>query len=210
MDMATKGEKTREHILAVSEGLVLSRGFVGTSLDDILKQTGLTKGAFFNHFASKAELARALVERYARNDQALFEEFARQAEADHDDPLQAMFDFLRRFEAHIEALGTPPPGCVFAAYTYEIQQFDPSVETFIRDSFASWSGLYEEKFAAVLARHAPRLPATARDLAEMIMAIIEGGFILSRSYRDAGFIVRQSRQFRQYLELLFGVAPPAP
>jgi hypothetical protein len=35
------------------------------------------------------------------------------------------------------------------------------------------------------------------------MAIIEGGFIISRSYGDAGFIARQSRQFRQYLELLF-------
>jgi TetR/AcrR family transcriptional repressor of nem operon len=205
----TKGERTREHILAVSEGLVLSGGFVGTSLDDILKATGLTKGAFFNHFGSKADLARALVERYARNDYELFAEFSRRAEAASDDPLQATFAFLREFEKHIEQLGAPPPGCVFAAYTYEIRQFEPSVETFIRDSFRAWSALYEKPFAAVLERHRPLKPATAKDLADMIMAIVEGGFILSRSYADAGFIVRQSRQFRQYLELLFGVEEKA-
>jgi TetR/AcrR family transcriptional repressor of nem operon len=205
MSAPTKGERTREHILSVSESLMLSGGFAGTSLDDILKATNLTKGAFFNHFASKAELARALVERYARNDYELFKEFSSKAEAVSEDPLQALFQFLRLFEDHIERLGGPPPGCVFAAYTYEIRQFDPSVETFIRDSFKVWSGLYEARFEKVLERHTPARPATAEDLAGMIMAIIEGGFILSRSYRDASFIVRQSRQFRQYLELLFGV-----
>ena len=37
----------------------------------------------------------------------------------------------------------------------------------------------------------------------MIVTIIEGGFILSRSYGDAHLVARQSRQFRNYLKLLF-------
>ena len=202
--MSTKGEQTRERILAAAEPLILTRGFVGTSLDDILQATGLTKGAFFNHFkGGKAELARALVERYAHNDHQLFERFAAEADAETDDPLEATFKFLRLFEEFIERLAEPLPGCVFAAYTYESQQFDPSIPAFIKESFRRWSALYEAKFAAVLARYTPARPVTARELAEMIMAIIEGGFIISRSYGDAGFIARQSRQFRQYLELLF-------
>jgi hypothetical protein len=35
------------------------------------------------------------------------------------------------------------------------------------------------------------------------MAIIEGGFILSRSFNDPIIVARLSRQFRQYLGLLF-------
>ena len=66
-----------------------------------------------------------------------------------------------------------------------------------------WSALYEEKFTAVLRRYRPARPVTARELADMIMAIIEGGFILSRSYNDTTLVARQSKQFRQYLELLF-------
>jgi len=201
---ATKGERTRERILAATEPLILTRGFVGTSLEDILKATGLTKGAFFNHFkGGKAELARALVERYARNDYQLFAGFAAKADAQSDDPLQATFIFLRLFEEFIENLPEPLHGCVFAAYTYEIQQFDPSIAAFIDASFRRWAALYEAKFAAVLAKYSPARPVTARALAEMIMAIIEGGFILSRSHRDPMLVARQSRQFRQYLELLF-------
>jgi TetR/AcrR family transcriptional repressor of nem operon len=201
--MATKGEQTRERILAASEPLVLTRGFVGTSLEDILQATGLTKGAFFNHFKGKADLARALVERYARNDFDLFAGYAKAAGQQSDDPLQATYIFLQLFEAFIEQQAEPLSGCVFAAYTYESQQFDPAIRQFIANSFRAWSSLYEAKFAAVLERHQPRRPVTARELADMIMAIIEGGFILSRSYNDASFVARQSRQFRQYLELLF-------
>ncbi|MGE0037788.1 MAG: hypothetical protein AB7S93_19395 [Xanthobacteraceae bacterium] len=43
----------------------------------------------------------------------------------------------------------------------------------------------------------------------MIMSLIEGGFILSRSYNDTALVARQSNQFRQYLELLFADRKPA-
>jgi TetR/AcrR family transcriptional repressor of nem operon len=208
--MGMKGEQTRERILAATEPLVLTRGFVGTSLDDILQATGLTKGAFFNHFKGKADLARALVERYARNDFALFTGYAAEAEARSADPLEATHIFLRLFEDFIARQSQPLHGCVFAAYTYESEQFDPAIPAFIRQSLRGWSALYEAKFEAVLARYAPRRPVTARALAEMIMAIIEGGFILSRSYGDAQLVARQSQQFRQYLDLLFERDAPEP
>ncbi len=201
--MADKGTETRERILAAAEPLILRRGFTGTSLDDIVKATRLTKGAFFHYFKDKADLARALVERYAHNDFELFERFAAEAEAASNDPLQQTLHFLKLFEDFIENLPEPIVGCLFAAYTHESLQFEPSIHAFIAQSFRRWSALYEKKFEAVLARYRPARPATARELAETIMAIIEGGFILSRSFNDPIIVARLSRQFRQYLELLF-------
>lgn len=201
--MADKGDQTRERILATAEPMILRQGFAGTSLDDILKATKLTKGAFFHHFKGKSDLARALVERYARNDYELFARFAAEAEAASDDPLQQTILFLKSFEDFIEGLTQPVGGCVFAAYTYESLQFDSSIHAFIAHSLRRWTALYEKKFEAVLARYKPARPVTARDLADMIVALIEGGFILIRSYNDANLVARQSRQFRQYLELLF-------
>lgn len=201
--MATKGAETRERILAAAEPLILQQGFTGTSIEDILKVTGLTKGAFFHHFAGKGELARALVERYARNDYELFARFAAEAEAVTDEPLDQTLHFLKLFEDFIEGLPEPIAGCVFAAYTYESLQFEPSIHAFIAQSFRRWSAIYEKKFEAVLARYRPAKPATARELADSIMAIIEGGFVLSRSFNDPLIVARMSRQFRQYLELLF-------
>ena len=200
---ANKGAETRERILAAAEPLILTSGFAGTSLEDILKATGLTKGAFFHHFSGKAALARALVERYAHNDYVLFERFAEEAEAASSDPLEQTLHFLKLFEAFVEGLSEPIAGCVFAAYTYESLQFEPSIHAFIAQSLRRWSALYEKKFEAVIARYPPTQPTTARDLAETIMAIIEGGFVLSRSFNDPFLVARLSRQFRHYLELLF-------
>lgn len=198
-----KGEQTRERILAAAEPIILRRGFAGTSLDELLKATKLTKGAFFHHFRDKADFARALVERYARNDYDLFAGFAAKAEAASDDPLEQTLLFLKAFEDFVESLREPIAGCVFAAYTYESLQFDHSIHAFIAQSFRRWAALYEKKFEAVLVRHKPARPVTARELAETIMATIEGGFILSRSFNDAGAVVRAARNFRQYIELLF-------
>jgi TetR/AcrR family transcriptional repressor of nem operon len=213
MRMADKGAQTRERILAAAEPMVLRQGFAGTSLDDVLKVSGLTKGAFFHHFRDKADFARALVERFTKKDLALFDQMAAEAEATSDDPLEQTVDFLKRFERFAEELPEPPGGCMLAVYTYESVQFDPSVHTFIAQSFRHWSAQYEKKFEAVLARYTPAVPVNARDLAETIMSIIEGAFILSRSYNDPVIIARLARQFRQYIELLFrpkstGKKPP--
>lgn len=201
--MLSKGEQTRERILAAAEPMVLTKGFAGTSLDDIVKATGLAKGAFFHHFKNKADLARALVERYARNDYELFAGFDAQADALSDDPLESTLIFLRLFEDFVARLPAPMHGCVFAAYTYESLQFDPGIHRFIADSFRRWSAIYESRFQKVLAAYRPTRPVTARELADMIMAVIEGGFVLSRSYEDAKLLARQTKQFRQYMELLF-------
>lgn len=201
--MAERGEQTRMRILAAAEPLVMESGFAATSLDDILTAAGLTKGAFFHHFKSKGDLARALVERYVANDLALFDRWSAEADAGSNDPLEQARLFLKSFETYIERLPQPPSGCLLATYTYESMQFEPAIQKYIAGSFRRWAALYETKFEAVLARRRPARPVSARDLADMIVAIIEGGFILSRAYSDPYVVARQSKQFRQYLELLF-------
>jgi len=201
--MADKGAQTRERILAAAEPLVLRQGYAGTSLDDILGATGLTKGAFFHHFKDKAAFARALVERCACNDTARFERCAAEGEAESDDPLIQAAAFLQAMEDFFEKRPTPVDGCVLAVYTYEIMQFEPTIHAYVAQCFRRWSAVYERKFEAVLARYKPAAPVTARDLAESVLSVFEGAIILSRSFNDPMLLVRQLRQFRQYFELLF-------
>ena len=52
-----KGDATRQHILAVAAVAFADDGYAGTSLNDVIKATGLTKGGFYFHFASKEALA---------------------------------------------------------------------------------------------------------------------------------------------------------
>lgn len=205
--MASKGELTRARILDAAKGLVMSKGFAGTSIDDILKETRLTKGAFFHHFKGKAELARELVERHSVGDLEMFEQFAREAESNSGDPLEQMYDFLKKFEAYICNSDDPSPGCMYAAYTYESMQFAPAVRDFVADTLRRWTSIYVRKYQEVIDRYPPALDVTARQLAEMTVSIIEGGLILQRAYGDTNATCRQSEQLRNYLSLLFEKTP---
>lgn len=53
----SKGQQTRERILAHSAQLFNRQGYSGASLTDIMRETGLEKGGIYNHFASKEQLA---------------------------------------------------------------------------------------------------------------------------------------------------------
>ncbi|MCP4379863.1 MAG: TetR/AcrR family transcriptional regulator [Hyphomicrobiales bacterium] len=202
--MAGRGEVTRERILSSARTLVMDNGFAGTSIDDILKSAGLTKGAFFHHFKGKAALARELVEWHAKQDLAMFDEFVEQAEAHSDDPLERVLYYLELFEGYVAQSSDRSPGCMYAVYTYESMQFDPSVRDFVADILRQWTSTYVRMFQDVIDRYPPALPVTARQLAETIVSIIEGGLVLQRAYEDVRITARQSVQFRNYLMLLFG------
>lgn len=198
---------TYERILDAAEPLVTAKGFAGTSIDDILKPAGLTKGAFFHHFKGKAELARALIERHARRDVVLFDRLLTEAERQSADPLERTILFLEGFEDFISNFKMPafesPPGCMYATYTYESMQFEPAIRDLVADSLRRWTSIYVRTFQDVLDRYKPALPVTARQLAEMIVATIQGGMVLGRAYNDVRMTARQSEQFRNYLTLLF-------
>lgn len=203
--MTKPNETTRERLLSAAEKRVMSHGFAGTTIDDILKEAGLTKGAFFHYFKGKADLARTLIEWHAEKDMAMIQGLADDAEAASEDPLEQMILFLKNFEKHVSEMEDDgSPGCIYAAYTYESMQFEPTVRDFVADTLKQWTSIYARKFQEILDRYKPAIAVTARQLAEMIVAIVEGGLVLQRAYDDVRLMARQSEQFRNYLKLLFG------
>src|SRR6266700_306674 len=64
-----RGSATRQHILAVVTEEFLSHGYAGTSLSDLIRAAGITKGAFYHHFPSKEALA--VVQASAGHDRAV-------------------------------------------------------------------------------------------------------------------------------------------
>lgn len=207
--MLGRGEATREKILVAAEAIILRNGYGGATVDQVLAESGLTKGAFFHHFRSKADLARAVVERYWANDAELFLSWSARADRLAEDPLDRMLAFLKLFEEFLDSLGAPFPGCVFAAYTQESALFDHEIRDYIREKFEEWLGMFEAKLGALIAARKPTYPVTARALAEVLATIIEGGFIMAKAYGDKRWVQRQLAGYRAHLELLFRLQPHA-
>lgn len=65
--MSEKAEKTREKILATAIKHFLRDGFSGASLRSIVKDAGLTTGAFYKYYPTKEMLFDALVDPYVNH-----------------------------------------------------------------------------------------------------------------------------------------------
>ena len=57
LNRMTKAEKTKEHIVEKTALLFNEKGFAGTSFNDIMQATGLSKGCIYGHFTNKDDIA---------------------------------------------------------------------------------------------------------------------------------------------------------
>ncbi len=58
----SKGEQTRQAILSAAYDLIIRQGYAATSMRQIAEKAGLALGGIYNHFSSKEEVFRAIVE----------------------------------------------------------------------------------------------------------------------------------------------------
>jgi AcrR family transcriptional regulator len=57
-----RGTATREHLLAVATALFAERGYEATSIDAVLKESGVSRGSLYHHFKGKDTLFEAVLE----------------------------------------------------------------------------------------------------------------------------------------------------
>lgn len=210
MGMPRDGTATRVAIMDAAEALILEKGYAGTSIDQVIAQAGITKGAFFYHFESKAALALQLVERFAANDLALFAEQRARAEKLSRDPLQQTLIMIGLYKEMMEQLTEPYPGCLFASYLYEADLFDDRIMAVIDATYRTWRTELGAIFDNIAERYPPRLPIDTAQLADLYTGMFEGAFILSKTLKEPQLVAQQVGLYRDFVELLFSPEPGAP
>ena len=202
--MGTKGEATRENILGIAEQIILQKGFSGTSIDEIIEASNITKGGFFYHFKGKEDLARHLMLRYQVSDNHFFNTLFERADSLSEDPLHQMLIFLKLLAEAMGNLPTTHPGCLVASFTYESQQFNEDVKAIICECLVGWRQLFIRKLASINDVHPMKIETDIMELADMLTSIIEGGIILSKALNEPERLVNQILQYRNHIRLLYG------
>jgi len=105
--MLTKSEKTTKFIIETIAPIFNQKGYSATSMADITKATGLTKGAIYGNFANKEALAIAA---FQKNVNDLLKRVAFHQEQSKS-PLQKIYlitDFYRNYYDFSKELGGCP------------------------------------------------------------------------------------------------------
>jgi TetR/AcrR family transcriptional repressor of nem operon len=210
--MTSRGEATREKILQATQELILENGFSATSIDKVLENSGLTKGAFFYHFKNKEALTRAVIERYSRREQLQLDSVFERARGMTRDPLQQLLVgvslLIEGMETEIRAAGRMNPGCLYGSYAYELPVVDDDAMQTMRDTVVHWRKTIRDQLERVSEQYAPRSEVDLDALADNLLAVVEGGLILGRLMDDAGQLLEHLKLYRNHLELLFTPAQP--
>jgi TetR/AcrR family transcriptional regulator, transcriptional repressor for nem operon len=203
--MPRSGARTREKIVDVTQALVYQHGFAATSIDKVIDGAEITKGAFFYHFKSKADLGRALIQRYAERDLAHLERTMARAEKLSSDPRQQVLIFIGLLQEDYEELPDPVPGCLLTSYLYERAEYPDDVGEIAMRTFEQWRHRVASKTEEAAAINGLPVHVTPDGLAGILLALIEGGFVLAKAERDVKVLTNLLGQFRSQLEQLFNV-----
>ncbi|OGT70809.1 MAG: hypothetical protein A3H44_12530 [Gammaproteobacteria bacterium RIFCSPLOWO2_02_FULL_57_10] len=201
--MTTRANSSRERILTAAEAIILEKGYTGTNIDEILDKAAITKGGFFYHFNGKGEMARALVERYIEHDMTVFTELLERTDKLSEDPLQRVLIFLNLFSEMVSGMSATHPGCLVAAFTYEMQQFDEDVRKRMLFGVMEWRRFMAERLQLVMERYKPRINVSVDVLADMFTSTLEGGIILARVLDNNQALIDQVQAYRSHLRLVF-------
>ena len=198
---------TRERILDVATDIALDRGFAAASLDEVLGQSGVTKGAFYHYFGSKADLGRAILDRYAdgRPRDARPPVDAGRATLARPAPAAARVRRAVR-EPRRARHRRPRAACTRPSSTSASSGVDGAGDV-IEASVKAWRERFRAKLDEVIERYPPRIDVDLDALSDLMFSTSEGAYIVARATRDPDLVRGQLLQVRAYLELLF--APDA-
>ncbi len=201
-----KGERTRARILDAAYEAIIRKGFAGTSIDELVEATGITKSGFFYHFRDKGDLARQLLVRFLAEDDAVIDALKARAEQLVDDPLQQFLLFLNLYAEMADEMDALHPGCLVAAIVYQEQVFDAEVRRLNSEAVMRWRERFLVWLEAIDRVHAPVAPIDRLALADALSAIVEGAIVLAKALDEPALMGRQLRLFRDMVKTTYGVA----
>ena len=190
----------REKLLEAGVLLVRSRGFAGTSVDQLCGEAGVTKGAFFHHFASKEALGVALAEYWSSSTSGFFA-----AAPFHHHP-HAVDRVLGYVDLRIALLTGPVESfsCVAGTMVQEVFQTSEPIRAACEASIIGNAQALEADLAEALAQCGER-GVTAESLARHVQTVLQGAFVIAKACGGdhAAQTAREELQhLRRYLELL--------
>ena len=193
----------RAALLDAATRLVREQGFAATSVDDLCRAAGVTKGAFFHHFASKDALGVAAANNWAETTSALFADAAYHAPAD---PLARVFAYLD-FRRDIVSDEIAEFTCLVGTMVQEVHESSPAIREACEASIFGHSQTLVPDLAAAFAMHGVNA-VEPLSMALHFQAALQGGFILSKASGDPAHTRESVAHLKRYVAMLCGVPVP--
>jgi len=167
----------RTRLLDAAMQVIRAQGYAATTVDDICRAAGVSKGAFFHHFESKEDLGVAAAAHFSQMAERLFGATPYRELAD---PLDRVLGYLD-FRATILAGPIPDFTCLLGTMVQEAYDTHPAIRRACDTYIGGHAAEVAKDIAAAKARYAPAAEWSPESLALYTQAVLQGAFVLAKA-----------------------------
>lgn len=190
----------RDALIDAAHVLVRRNGWAATSVDDLCRNAGATKGAFFHHFPSKDALGVAAAERWTDRARDLIFENPKLTKI--GDPLQRV---LAHIDLRLGLMDGPAEGftCFVGTMVQESFASSDTLRAAAENSLTAYAKRLAEDIQEALDHYGPVAGVDALGLAFHVQAVLQGAFILAKAQGDPSQARGSVAHLKQYVRMLF-------
>ncbi|CAN7761571.1 TetR/AcrR family transcriptional regulator [Paenibacillus sp. LjRoot153] len=190
-----KGQMTKEHIIRESAGLFNTKGYTGASLSEIIDRCGIRKGGIYNHFESKDELALAAFDYSFSQILGFFSKALENAKNSKERLLAICKVYIEIIENN-----SLEGGCPILNTAIESDDGHP----FLKERAQSAMKIFIEKLTLIIVEGIEnkefKEAINPEEICIYLIAVIEGGVMLSKLFDDSKYIRHCTSNVIQYID----------
>lgn len=197
--LAPERGDARTRLLDAARDMIRERGFAATSVDDLCVAAGVTKGAFFHHFASKEALGIAAADYWAETTSAFFAA-APYHEPKH--PLDRVLAYVAFRRSIIEG-DASAFSCLVGTMAEEVHARWPAIRDACGASIFGHAATLVTDIGLAMADRRTVGDWTAESLARHTQTVIQGAFVMAKAGNDPALAREAMDHLERYIRLLF-------
>lgn len=198
-------DQTRQQLIEAAFNEIHRNGFRAASLDAILSETKVTKGALYHHFRSKTELGYAVVDEIVRP----FVEESWKSLLGQDDMIGAAVALCRQLTAQRSEMGLTL-GCPFNNLINEMSSVDEGFRQRLLQILEDWRAGLARAMRDGQTKGVIRGDVAPEQAAAFVISAIEGCIGMSKAAQSREFMHAGFSGLVDYLEHLRPCPAPYP
>lgn len=193
--MLSKSEKTKQFIIERAAPLFNQKGYAGTTMNDIMRVTGLAKGGLYGNFESKDEIAAQAFE-YSYNKVKSELLFKIKQQSTSLGKLYAILNFYRNYTVRPVIEG----GCPLMNTAVDADDAYPFLKKRAREAIHDLLNGLERILENGRIHKELKADLNARKEAQVIFAQIEGGIMMAKVSDDVKLLNSVLDNLREYID----------